>query len=123
MKTTLLLTFVMMTLGVTLSLVLAGADDDGYLYGQPSGEQLQEIQAVSLPRKQRLKPRVYPQHPSQGCGNVDEADHVAALTTYQANRPQPRRIYKHQEIEVESSFFEPSQERIEELKRILLDQE
>jgi len=112
----------MMMLEVTLGLVLANADD-GYLYGQPSGEQLQEIQEVSPPRKHRLKPRVYPEHPSQGCGNLEEADHAAAVITYHANRPQPRRIYKHQEVQVDSSFFEPSPERIEELKRILLDQE
>ncbi|XP_017131112.1 uncharacterized protein LOC108148577 isoform X1 [Drosophila elegans] len=122
MKTSLLLTFLMVMLGVTLSLVLTGADD-GYAYGIPSGEQLQEIQAVSRPRKHRLKPRVYPDHPSQGCGNVEETDHAAALATYHANRPQPRRIYSHQEIQVDSSFFEPSSERIEELKRILLDQQ
>ncbi|XP_037730670.1 uncharacterized protein LOC119560971 [Drosophila subpulchrella] len=112
----------MMMLGVTLGLVLANADD-GYVYGQPSGEQLQEIQEVSRPRKHRLKPRVYPEYPSQGCGNLEEADHAAAVITYHANRPQPRRIYNHQEVQVDSSFFEPSPERIEELKRILLEQE
>ncbi|KAH8346623.1 hypothetical protein KR084_007126 [Drosophila pseudotakahashii] len=111
-----------MMLGVTLGFVLADADD-GYLYGEPTGEQLQEIQVVNRPRKHRLKPRVYPEHPSQGCGNAEESDHAAALTTYHANRPQPRRIYNHQEVEVDSSFFEPSPERIEELKRILLDQQ
>lgn len=75
------------------------------------------------PRKLRLKPRVYPGHPSQACGNVEATDHAAALTTYHANRPQPRRIYNHQEIEVDSSFFEPTPDRIEELKRILLVQQ
>ncbi|XP_033166664.1 uncharacterized protein LOC117145208 [Drosophila mauritiana] len=122
MKTTSVLTFVVMMLGVALSLVWAGADD-GYLYDQPSGEQLQELQVITPPRKPRLKPRVYPGHPSQACGNVEAADHAAALTTYHANRPQPRRIYKHQEVQVDSSFFEPSPDRIEELKRILLDQQ
>jgi len=111
-----------MMLEVTLGLVLANADD-GYLYDQPSGEQLQEIKEVNPPRKHRFKPRVYPEHPSQGCGNLEEADHAAAVITYHANRPQRRRIYKHQEVQVDSSFFEPSPERTEKLKRILLDQE
>ncbi|XP_032578288.1 uncharacterized protein LOC6607396 [Drosophila sechellia] len=122
MKTTSVLTFVVMMLGVALSLVWAGVDD-GYLYDQPSGEQLQELQVITPPRKLRLKPRVYPGHPSHACGNVEAADHAAALTTYHANRPQPRRIYKHQEIQVDSKFFEPTPDRIQELKRILLDQQ
>lgn len=109
-------------IGVALSLVWA-SPDDGYLYDQPSGEQLQELQVINPPRKLRLKPRVYPGHPSQACGNVEATDHAAALTTYHANRPQPRRIYNHQEIEVDSSFFEPTPDRIEELKRILLVQQ
>ncbi|XP_017058191.1 uncharacterized protein LOC108099309 [Drosophila ficusphila] len=121
MKTSLLLAFLMTMLGVTLGLVLANSDD-GYQYGQPSGEQLQEIQAVSLPRKRHPKPRVYPEDPSQGCGTAEQVDHGAALATYHSNRPQPRRLYKHQELEVDNSFFEPSSERIHELKRILLDQ-
>jgi len=74
----------MMMLGVTLGLVLANADD-GYLYGQPSGEQLQEIKEASRPGKHRFKPRVYPEHPSQGCGNLEEADHAAAVITYRVS--------------------------------------
>ncbi|XP_044314640.1 uncharacterized protein LOC123037527 [Drosophila rhopaloa] len=122
MKTSLLLTFVMMMLGVTLRLVLAGADH-GYTYVQPLGEQLDEIQRDTLPRKHRVRPRGYPEFSYQNCGDPDEVDYAAALATYHANRPQLRRIYNHQEVQVDSSFFEPSLQRIKELKRILLDQQ
>ncbi|XP_026831493.1 uncharacterized protein LOC6555264 [Drosophila erecta] len=104
-----------MMIAVALSSAWACADE-GYLYDQPSAEQLQEIQLIAPPGKQRSKPPVYPVHPFQACGN-------AARTTYHANRPQPRRTYKHQEVQVDSSFFEPSPDRIEELKRILLDRQ
>lgn len=107
---------------VTLNLVLAEGDD-GYLYGKPSGERLQELSAVNHPRKHRLKLRAYPQPLSQACGDEDAESHAAAVATYHASRPQPRRIYNHEEVVVDSSFFEPSEERIEELRRFALDQQ
>ncbi|KAH8382642.1 hypothetical protein KR009_004593, partial [Drosophila setifemur] len=88
---------------MVLGLVLAEGDD-GYLYGKPSGERLQEI-----------KP--------ENCGTNDPKAHAASLAAYRDARPQPRRIYKHQEKVVDSSFFKPSKNRIDELKRVLLDQE
>ncbi|KAH8288814.1 hypothetical protein KR054_010231, partial [Drosophila jambulina] len=106
----------------TLNLVLAEGDD-GYLYGGPSGEQLQEISAVNRPRKYRLNPRAYPQPLSQACGDEDAESHAAAVATYHASRPHPRRISHHKEVVVDPTFFEPSEERIEELRRFALDQQ
>ncbi|KPU79812.1 uncharacterized protein Dana_GF27655 [Drosophila ananassae] len=108
---------------LALTAVLAEGDD-GYLYGKPTGELLSEsLPAVPRVRKHRLKPRVYPASLSQNCGSDDPEAHAAAVAAYHAARPPPRRSYNHQELVVDSSFFEPSQEAIDELRRVLLDQE
>ncbi|KAH8335640.1 hypothetical protein KR074_007401, partial [Drosophila pseudoananassae] len=114
-----------LTLRQILSLVAVYAEgDDGYLYGKPTGDQLSEtLPAVPRVTKNRLKPRIYPAPLSQNCGSNDPEAHSAAVAAYHASRPPPRRSYNHQELVVDSSFFEPSQEAIDELRRVLLDQE
>ncbi|KAH8284347.1 hypothetical protein KR018_004046, partial [Drosophila ironensis] len=105
-------------------LAVAKGEEEGYLYGKPLGEQFLESRPVeSIRVRKSLKPRVYPAPLSQNCGNQDAASHAAAVAEYHAARPPPRRIHNHKELIVDSSFFEPSQEAIDELKRVLLDQE
>ncbi|SPP81340.1 uncharacterized protein LOC117583319 [Drosophila guanche] len=133
MKTSLLSTLLMVVLGVMLAHAAINPQS-GYPDERP-GEELQQLTEEPHPREQRLKERaggvvVKPAQRRQlssrrKCNNKDgnPKAEAAALARYHAARPPLRRLSRHKEVQVDSEFFEPSPERVEELKRILLDQQ
>ncbi|XP_017140411.1 uncharacterized protein LOC108154605 [Drosophila miranda] len=132
MKTSLLLTLLMVALGVMLA-HSAINPEAGYPYEAPD-EELQQLTEEPRPRAQRLKVRAGGVVPAQrrqpfarrNCRNKGKGSpeaEAAARARYHAARPPPRRLSRHKEVQVDSEFFEPSPERVEELRRILLDQQ
>ncbi|XP_022215186.2 uncharacterized protein LOC111069426 [Drosophila obscura] len=138
MKMSLLPTLLMVVLGVMWAHAAINPEA-GYPYERPS-EELQLLTEEPHPREQRLKVRaggvvVMPGQRRQlsarhkchnnkdGSAEVEAQAEAAALARYHAARPPPRRLSRHKEVQVDSEFFEPSPERVEELKRILLDQQ
>ncbi|EDW84692.1 uncharacterized protein Dwil_GK18980 [Drosophila willistoni] len=96
--------------------VSLAALDTGYAYENPVGDQLIEptVHQVHRPLKHRLKPSINYCNNELGSGETTER--------YRAAHPPPRRFIHHREVVVNRDFFEPSAERVEELKRILLEQ-